>query len=99
MSSIAGRLVSVSTTQYTKLKEFEEFKRQCKTTETHRLETQFYDRYGDIERPDSFNSHRTQRYPECCDITAGKAAEKRRVTEEINEEFTRRLDGAWLEDW
>jgi hypothetical protein len=77
----------------TKLKDFEEFKRHCKTTETHPLEIHFCDRCGDFfARRDSLKRHLNQPPAECRKVTPVKAAEKRRVTEEEHENFIRRLE-------
>jgi len=77
----------------TKLKDFEEFKRHCKTTETHPLRIHFCDRCGDyFARVDSLKRHRNQPPAECRKVTLAKAAEKRRVTEEEHEDFIRRLE-------
>jgi hypothetical protein len=76
-----------------KLKDFEEFKRHCKTTETHPLEIHFCDCCGDyFARRDSLKRHHNQPPPECRKVTSVKAAEKRRVTEEEHEDFIRRLE-------
>ena len=82
----------------TKLRNFGEFKRHCKTTETHPLNLYFCDRCGDyFARSDSLNRHHTRRPPECRDAKSlAKAAEKRRVTEEAHEVFTRQLEHALI---
>ena len=77
----------------TKLKDFEEFKRHCRTTETHPLEIHFCDRCGDyFARCDSLKRHRNQPPAECHMVTVKKAAEKRRVTERTHQDFIRRLE-------
>ena len=82
----------------TKLRNFGEFKRHCKTTETHPLNLYFCDRCGDyFARSDSLNRHHIRRPPECRDAKSlAKAAEKRRVTEEAHEVFTRQLEHALI---
>ncbi|KAN0123257.1 hypothetical protein V8E52_003210 [Russula decolorans] len=77
----------------TKLKDFEEFKRHCKTMETHPLALHFCDRCGDyFARSDSLNRHHKRPPPECRKVTPAKAAEKRRVTEDEHEDFIRQLE-------
>jgi hypothetical protein len=79
----------------TKLKDFEQFKRHCKTSETHPLEIHFCDRCGDyFARLDSLKRHHDNPPPECRDrnITPVKAAEKRRVTEKEHRKFIWRLE-------
>ena len=77
----------------TKLKDFEEFKRHCRTTETHPLEIYFCDRCGDFfARRDSLKRHRNQPPAECHKVHPVRAAEKRRVTEEAHQDFIRRLE-------
>jgi hypothetical protein len=77
----------------TTLKDFEEFKRHCKTTERHPLEIHFCDRCGDFfVRGDSLKRHRIKPPAECRKVTPMKAAEKRRVTEEAHEGFIRQLE-------
>jgi hypothetical protein len=79
----------------TKLKDFEQFKRHCKTSETHPLEIHFCDRCGDyFARLDSLKRHHDNPPRECRDrnITPVKAAEKRRVTEKEHKEFIWRLE-------
>ena len=78
---------------YTKLKNFEEFNRHCKTTEAHPLQIHFCDRCGDFfARRDSLKRHRNQPPTECHKVTPVRAAEKRRVTEEAHQDFIRRLE-------
>ena len=77
----------------TKLKDFEEFKRHCKNTETHPLEIHFCDSCGDyFARRDSLKRHQDRPPAECRKVTRLKAAEKRRVTEDEHEDFIRRLE-------
>jgi hypothetical protein len=77
----------------TKLKDFGEFKRHCKTTEAHPLEIRFCDRCGDFfARRDSLKRHLNQLPAGCRKVTPVKAVEKRRVTEEEHENFIRRLE-------
>jgi hypothetical protein len=77
----------------TKLKNFEEFKRHCRTTETHPLEIHFCDHCGDFfARLDSLKRHRNLPPAECIKVTPAIAAEKRRVTEDEHEDFIRRLE-------
>jgi hypothetical protein len=77
----------------TKLKNFEEFKRHCRTTETHPLEIHFCGDCGDyFARLDSLKRHRNLPPPECRKVTPERAAEKRRVTEEEHGVFIQ-----WLE--
>jgi hypothetical protein len=81
----------------TKLKDFEDFKRHCKTMETHPLELRFCDRCGDyFARSDSLKRHHNRPPPECRKVTPAKAAEKRRVTEEEHEDFIRQLEYALI---
>jgi hypothetical protein len=78
-----------------KLKDFEEFKRHCRTSETHPREIHFCDRCGDFfARVDALKRHRSQPPAECRSVTPAKAAEKRRVTEEEHERFVRRMEQA-----
>jgi hypothetical protein len=79
-----------------KLKDFEEFKRHCKTSETHPLVIHFCDRCGDYFARDSLNRHRELPPAECRKVTPEKAAEKRRVTEEAHGEFVWRLQHALM---
>jgi hypothetical protein len=77
----------------TKLKDFEEFKRHCKTTDTHPLEIHFCDRCGDFfARRESLKRHLNQPPAECRKVTPAKAVEKRRAAKEGHEEFMRRLE-------
>lgn len=77
----------------TKLKDFEEFKRHCKTAETHPLQIHFCDDCGDyFARSDSLKRHHNQPPAECRKVTPAKAAEKRRVTKEEYDNFIWRLD-------
>ena len=77
----------------TKLKDFEEFKRHCRTTKAHPLEIHFCDRCGDFfARRDSLKRHRDQPPPKCHKVTPVRAAEKRRVTEDAHQDFIRRLE-------
>ncbi|KAI0277251.1 hypothetical protein BGY98DRAFT_646740 [Russula aff. rugulosa BPL654] len=79
------------------LKDFDEFKRHCKTAETHPLEIRFCDHCGDyFARVDSLNRHRGQPPAQCLEATPEKAAEKRRVTEEAHGEFVWRLQHALM---
>jgi len=81
----------------TKLKDFEEFKRHCKTTEAHPLQIHFCERCGDFfARHDSLKRHRSQPPAECHKVTPAKAAEKRRVTEETHQDFIRRLENGLM---
>jgi hypothetical protein len=76
-----------------KLKNFQEFKRHCDSTEAHPLVIYFCGRCGDFfARPDSLTRHSKQRPPECHMVTPDEAAQKRRETEEAHEEFFRRLE-------
>jgi hypothetical protein len=77
----------------TKLKNFQEFKRHCDSTEAHPLVIHFCDQCGDFfARPDSLARHRKQRPPECRMVTPEEAAQKRWATEEAHDEFFRRLE-------
>ncbi len=81
----------------TRLKNFEEFKRHCKTSEAHPQEIHFCDLCGDFfARPDALKRHRDSRPPECREVTPARAVEKRMVTEQIHEDFTRRLQHAMV---
>jgi hypothetical protein len=65
-----------------KLKDFEEFKRHCKTSETHPLVIHFCNRCGDFfARSDSLKRHINQPPAECRKVTPVDAAEKRSETE------------------
>jgi hypothetical protein len=80
-----------------KLKDFDEFKRHCKTSEAHPLEINFCDHCGDyFARSDSLNRHHIRPPLECRRVKPEKAAEKRRVTEEEHEDFSWRLDHGLL---
>jgi hypothetical protein len=77
----------------TKLKNFEEFKRHCRTTETHPLELHFCGHCGDyFARPDSLKRHWNKPPPECPTNTPAEAEEKRRVTEDEHRVFVQRLE-------
>jgi hypothetical protein len=77
----------------TELKNFQEFKRHCDSTEAHPLVIHFCDQCGDFfARPDSLARHGKQRPPECRMVTPEEAAQKRRATEEAHDEFFRRLE-------
>jgi hypothetical protein len=76
----------------TKLKDFEEFKRHCRTSETHPLEIHFCSRCGDFfARVDSLKRHRSLPPAECRSVTPAKAAEKCRVTKEDHKRFVRQM--------
>ena len=74
----------------TELKTFEQFKRHCNTTETHPLDKlKFCKRCGDFfARCDSLIRHEET---ECDKVTPIEAAEKERVTKEVQKDFIRRL--------
>jgi hypothetical protein len=75
----------------TKLKDFDQFKRHCKSSERHPLEIHFCDRCGDyFARSDALKRH-CSRPPGECDLSPEIVAEKRRVTEEEYENFIWRL--------
>jgi len=75
-----------------KFKNFEEFKRHCRTTEAHPLEIHFCGRCGDyFARTDSLKRHISLPPAECIKVTPAEAAEKQRVTEEEFVGFIRRL--------
>ena len=77
----------------TKLKNFQEFKRHCKTAEAHPLEIHFCDQCGDyFARPDSLKRHHKCPPGECLKVTLEEAADKRRVTEKEHEAFIQRLE-------
>jgi hypothetical protein len=74
------------------LKDFEEFKRHCKTSETHPLVIHFCNRCGDFfARGDSLKRHHNQPPAECRKVTPVDAAEKRRETEKEHKAFMARL--------
>ena len=73
------------------LKDFEEFKRHCRTSEAHPQELHFCDRCGDyFARSDALRRHRRMPPPEC-NVDMKTAAEKRRETEKALTDFTRHL--------
>jgi len=77
----------------TKLKNFEEFKRHCRTTERHPLKIHFCGHCGDFfARVDSLKRHNKRPPDECSEVTPAKAAEKIRVTEEEHGVFIQRLE-------
>jgi hypothetical protein len=81
----------------TELSTFEEFKRHCRTTETHPLEIDYCDRCGDFfARSDSLKRHRTKPPPECLKVTPTEAARKREETEELHTAFIQRLNEGLL---
>jgi len=76
----------------TKLKDFEEFKRHCRSTEKHPLKIRFCDCCGDFfARQDSLKRHCKLPPVQCLKVTPVKAAEKRRVTKEEHKAFIWRL--------
>lgn len=76
-----------------RLKNFKDFKRHCKFTETHPLVIHFCGRCGDFfARPDSLARHGQQLPPECTRVKPEDAAKKRRATEEAHDEFFRKLE-------
>jgi hypothetical protein len=81
----------------TTLKDFEKFKKHCKTSETHPLVIRFCDHCGDyFARVDSLNRHSDLPPAKCREVTPAMAAEKRRVTEEAHGEFVWRLQHALM---
>ncbi len=77
----------------TTVKNFEEFKRHCNTSETHPLVIRFCDRCGEyFARQDSLHRHSDKPPDECHEVTQEEAAEKRRVTEEEHQMFVQRLE-------
>ena len=77
----------------TKLKDFKEFKRHCKNSETHPLRIHFCNRCGDFfARRDSLKRHHNKPPAECRKATPVVAAEKRRVTQEAHKAFIQRLE-------
>ena len=77
------------------LRDFEEFKRHCRTSEAHPQELHFCDRCGDyFARSDALKRHHERPPPECKvdPENKEKAAEKRRVTEEALKDFIRHLE-------
>ena len=77
----------------TRLKNFEEFKRHCRTTEAHPLEIHFCDPCGDFfARQDSLKRHLQKPPPECTKVTPVKAAEKRSVTRQEHRAFIQQLE-------
>ena len=80
----------------TRLKDFEELKRHCRTAEAHPLDLNFCHSCGDyFAREDSLKRHCNKPPAECRKVTPAQAAEKRRVTEEAHEVFVRQLEH-WL---
>jgi hypothetical protein len=81
----------------TEFSTFEEFKRHCKSTETHPLEIAYCDHCGDFfGRTDSLKRHRNQPPPECRKVSPTEAAKKRRTTMKLHKRFLRRLDDGLL---
>jgi hypothetical protein len=79
----------------TKLRDFEEFKRHCRTSEMHPRVIHFCDRCGDFfARVDAFRRHCRLPPAECRKATPAMAAEKRRETEEEHESFIGRMEQA-----
>jgi hypothetical protein len=77
------------------LKNFEEFKRHCRTSETHPLDLDFCGRCGDyFARPDSLKRHLAQPPPECRRVAPGRAAEKRRETLKAHKAFIEQMENA-----
>ena len=77
----------------TKVKDFEEFKRHCNTSETHPLVIHFCDRCGEyFARQDSLHRHSDKPPDECHEVMHKEAAEKRRVTEGEHQKFVQRLE-------
>ena len=83
------------------LRNFEEFKRHCKTSEAHPQELHFCDLCGDyFARSDALNRHHRKPPPECklpeCEDelkkALEKALEKRRETEKAHTVFIRHLN-------
>ena len=80
-------------------KNFDEFKRHCKTSEAHPEEIHFCDLCGDFfARTDALSRHCDRPPTECRDVTPARAEEKRVVTVVIYEDFTRRLEYALRTD-
>ena len=76
----------------TKLKDFQEFKRHCRTSETHPLKIYFCNHCGNFfARSDSLKRHRDKPPAGCRNVIPSKATEKRRVTEEVHKDFVRRM--------
>ncbi len=76
-----------------KVKDFEEFKGHCNTSETHPLEIHFCERCGEyFARHDSLNRHKDKPPDVCLEVTQEDAAEKCRVTEEQHQKFAQRLE-------
>ena len=78
-----------------KLKDFEEFKRHCRTSEAHPREIHFCDRCGDFfARIDSLHRHRKVPPNECKNATPARAAQKRWETEDEHRRFLPAMDQA-----
>ena len=76
----------------TNLTNFEQFKRHCRTTETHPLELHFCGYCGDyFARQDSLKRHR-ERPANACPIKRQDAEKKLRVTQEEHRSFIQRLE-------
>lgn len=75
------------------IKNFDDFKRHCETSERHPRNIHFCDRCGDFfARSDSLKRHRKKPPPECLRVTQVEALEKREVTVQVHEDFIRRMD-------
>ena len=75
-----------------RFRDFGEFKRHCKTSETHPLSIHFCDRCGVyFARSDSCTWHHRQRLKECLKVTLEEAAMKRQRTEDEHGKFVQRL--------
>jgi hypothetical protein len=78
-----------------KLRDFEEFKRHCRTSEVHPRLIHFCDRCGDFfARIDALKRHCSLPPPECRKATPVMAAKKRRETEEEHKDFIGQLEHA-----
>ena len=77
------------------LKDFEEFKRHCRTSEAHPRYIHFCGRCGDFfARVDSLKRHSKVPPSECKKATPARAAQKRRETEDEHERFLPAMDQA-----
>jgi hypothetical protein len=77
------------------LKNFEEFKRHCRTSETHPEKPHFCDRCGDyFARTDSLKRHLANPPPECRKATPARAAKKRQDTLTAHKAFVEQMENA-----
>jgi hypothetical protein len=76
--------------------DFDDFKRHCDSAEAHPAKISFCDRCGDFfARWDALIRHKKKPPMECTSVAQDKADLKRRVTEEVYEEFKGRL-ALWM---